>query len=129
MIFINDEINIYKKTETESIKILEDNKFDKINDGYNYPWNVDDADPGNNWDVNKFTMNTNLSATSSGVVLNNGATATTQSQTYDATGDTKIATTQYVKTATTWWGGSAKFVSASAPTPTDGNDGDIWFQY
>ena len=37
---INDEINIYKKTEKESIKILEDNKFDKINDGYNYLLNM-----------------------------------------------------------------------------------------
>ena len=37
---INDEINIYKKTEIESIKILEDNKFDKINDGYNYLLNM-----------------------------------------------------------------------------------------
>jgi DNA gyrase/topoisomerase IV subunit B len=41
---INDEINIYKKTETESIKILETNKFDKINDnssnGYNYLLNM-----------------------------------------------------------------------------------------
>ena len=70
-----------------------------------------------------------LSATSSGVVLNNGATATTQSQVYNGSGDTRVATTAYAKTATTWWGGSAKFVSSSAPTSGDGNDGDFWFQY
>ena len=37
---INDEIIIYKKTENESIKILETNKFDKINDNYNYLLNM-----------------------------------------------------------------------------------------
>jgi hypothetical protein len=74
-----------------------------------------------------------LSATASGVVLNNGATAATQGQTYNTTGNSLIATTQFVKTATTWWGGSAKFVSPSAPVAgvndTGSNDGDFWFQY
>ena len=41
---INDEINIYKKTEKESIIILENNNFDKIPDnssnGYNYLLNM-----------------------------------------------------------------------------------------
>jgi len=74
-----------------------------------------------------------LSATASGVVLNNGATATTQGQTYNTTGNSRVATTQFVKTATQWWGGSAKFVSNAAPQAgvNDGgsNDGDFWFQY
>lgn len=74
-----------------------------------------------------------LSATASGVVLNNGATASTQGQTYNTAGNTLIATTQFVKTATTWWGGSAKFVSNAAPVAgvndIGSNDGDFWFQY
>ncbi len=74
-----------------------------------------------------------LSATASGVVLNNGATASTQGQAYNTTGNSLIATTQFVKSATTWWGGSAKFVSNSAPVAgvndTGSNDGDFWFQY
>lgn len=74
-----------------------------------------------------------LTATSSGVVLNNGATATTQGQTYNALGNNRVATTQFVKTATQWWGGSAKFVSNVAPNPgvndIGSNDGDFWFQY
>ena len=37
---INDEINIYKKTEKESIIILENNNFDKISDNYNYLLNM-----------------------------------------------------------------------------------------
>jgi len=74
-----------------------------------------------------------LTATSSGVVLASGATATTQSQTYNGSGDSTVATTQYVKSATNWWGGSAKWVSTDAPNPgvndVGSNDGDIWFQY
>jgi hypothetical protein len=74
-----------------------------------------------------------LTAASSGVVLNNGATASTQGQTYNTTGNTLIATTQFAKTATTWWGGSAKFVSNAAPNPgvndIGSNNGDFWFQY
>ena len=73
-----------------------------------------------------------LTATASGVVLASGAVAATQSQTYNASGNTYVATTGYVKTATTWWGGSAKFVSTSAPNPgvndTGSNNGDFWFQ-
>ena len=74
-----------------------------------------------------------LSATASGLVLNNGAIATTQGQTYNTTGNTLIATTQFVKTATTWWGGSTKFVSNAAPVAGVNDvgsvDGDFWFQY
>ena len=73
-----------------------------------------------------------LTATAAGVVLASGAVTATQSQTYNTTGNTYIATTGYVKTATTWWGGSAKFVSTSAPNPgvndIGSNNGDFWFQ-
>jgi hypothetical protein len=65
----------------------------------------------------------------SGVNLSGTPQAPTQSQTYSGSGDGQIATTQYVKTATTWWGNSAKFVSNAAPTSVDGNEGDFWFQY
>lgn len=72
-------------------------------------------------------------ASASGLNLFNGATAVTQGQTYATTGNTLVATTQFVKTATTWWGGSAKFVSNAAPNPgvndIGSNDGDFWFQY
>ena len=70
-----------------------------------------------------------LVATSSGVSLKLNATATTAQQTYNGTGNAEIATTQYVKTATQWWNGSAKFVSAAAPVASQGNNGDFWFQY
>lgn len=74
-----------------------------------------------------------LTASASGVFLQNGATAITQSQTYDGAGNARVASTQYVKSATTWWGGSAKFVSADAPNAgvndTGSNNGDFWFQY
>ena len=72
-------------------------------------------------------------ASASGFNLYNGATATTQGQTYATSGNALVATTQFVKTATTWWGGSAKFVSNVAPNPgvndIGSNDGDFWFQY
>lgn len=72
-------------------------------------------------------------ASASGFNLNNGATAATQGQTYATSGNSLVATTQFVKTATTWWGGSAKFVSNVAPNPgvndAGSNDGDFWFQY
>lgn len=73
-----------------------------------------------------------LTASASGVTLRNGATATTQSQTYNGVGNSTVATTAYAKTATTWWSGSAKFVSTDAPiagvNDNGSNDGDIWFQ-
>jgi hypothetical protein len=72
-------------------------------------------------------------ASASGLNLANGATASTQGQNYATTGNLLVATTQFVKTATTWWGGSAKFVSNAAPVlgVNDGgsNNGDFWFQY
>jgi hypothetical protein len=71
-------------------------------------------------------------ASASGFNLVNGATATTQTQTYNASGNARVATTQFVKTAATWWGGSAKFVSTDAPDPgindVGSNNGDFWFQ-
>lgn len=70
-----------------------------------------------------------LTASASGVHLVSGATAATQSQTYLSAGNGTIATTQYVRTAGQWWGGSAKFVSPSTPDSGQGNDGDFWFQY
>jgi len=72
-------------------------------------------------------------ASASGFNLYNGATATTQGQTYATSGNALVATTQFAKTATTWWGGSAKFVSNAAPVPgvndVGSNNGDFWFQY
>lgn len=75
-------------------------------------------------------------ASASGFNLADGAVAVTQSQTYNGSGDAKVATTQYVKTATTWWGNashrSAKWVSTEEPNPgvndIGSNDGDFWFQ-
>jgi len=73
-----------------------------------------------------------LTASASGVNLLAGATAQTQSQTYYGSGDTTVATTSYVKTATQWWNGSAKFVSNAAPVlgvnDAGSNNGDFWFQ-
>jgi hypothetical protein len=75
-------------------------------------------------------------ASSSGFNLQNGATAVTQPDTYNGTGNARVATTQFVKTASTWWGNSthrsAKFVSTDAPNPgindVGSNNGDFWFQ-
>lgn len=71
--------------------------------------------------------------TASGFNLFSGATATTQPQTYTSAGNAAVATTQYVRTAGQWWGGSAKFVSVNPPNlgvnDIGSNDGDFWFQY
>lgn len=71
-------------------------------------------------------------ASANGFNLFAGATAVTVGQTYNGAGNAAVATTQYVKAATTWWGGSAKFVSTDAPDPgvndIGSNDGDFWFQ-
>ena len=70
-----------------------------------------------------------LTATSSGVILRNGATAVTQLQTDNST---SVATTAYVRLAAKRWDGSAKFVSTDAPNPGINDvgsiDGDFWFQ-
>lgn len=74
-------------------------------------------------------------ATASAVGFNlaNGATAVTQPDTYDGLGNAKIATTQFVKNATQWWGGSKKYVSSVPPVAGVNDigsvDGDFWFQY
>lgn len=72
-------------------------------------------------------------ASASGFNLQNGATAVTQTQTYNSTGNARVATTQYVRSAGQWWGGSAKFVSVNPPdagvNDIGSNDGDFWFQY
>jgi hypothetical protein len=44
------------------------------------------------------------------------------------TGNTWIATTGYARQATKYWDGSFKFVSTGAPSSSDGNNGDFWFQ-
>lgn len=71
-------------------------------------------------------------ASASGFNLKQGATAVTQAQTYTSTGNATVATTQYVRTAGQWWGGSAKFVSNVAPdlgvNDAGSVDGDFWFQ-
>jgi hypothetical protein len=73
-----------------------------------------------------------LTGSTAGVVLSAGAIAATVGQTYNDVGNTAIATTSYVKSASTWWGNSssrsAKFVSTNAPDNSQGNNGDFWFQ-
>ena len=73
-----------------------------------------------------------FTASQSGIALAHGASAVTQAQTRSSTGNATVATTQYVKTATTYWGGSAKFVSTDEPNPgvndAGSQNGDFWFQ-
>lgn len=102
----------------------------KIYQGNSHMWINDSGTGSANLVLDGTTV---MTASASGVVLNNGATATTQGQTYNTTGNALIATTQFAKTATTWWGGSAKFVSNVAPNAgvndIGSNNGDFWFQY
>lgn len=77
-----------------------------------------------------------MTASQAGLNLYNGATAITQTQVYNSTGNSRVATTQYVNTAQTWWGNashrSAKWVSTQEPNlgvnDAGSNDGDFWFQ-
>jgi len=46
----------------------------------------------------------------------------------EGTNTSQIATTAFVQTATSQWGGSIKYVSTSAPTSVQGENGDFWFQ-
>jgi hypothetical protein len=96
--------------------------------GTNHMW-IDSTIPGANLVIGSTLI---MQASSTGVDLKNGAIAVTQSQTFSSNGDTKIATTAFAKTATTWWGGSAKFVSTAAPdagvNDVGSNNGDFWFQ-
>lgn len=72
-------------------------------------------------------------ASSAGLNLSSGATAVTQPDVFNGTGNARVATTQFVKTATQWWGGSKKYVSQDAPilgvNDPGSVDGDFWFQY
>ena len=72
-------------------------------------------------------------ASKDGLNLASGATAATQPDSHNSAGNARVATTQFVKTATQWWGGSAKFVSNQPPDPgvndNGSRDGDFWFQY
>ena len=74
-----------------------------------------------------------VTASQDGLNLTSGATAVTQPDAHNSAGNARVATTQFVKTATQWWGGSAKFVSPQSPNPgvndTGSRDGDFWFQY
>ena len=47
--------------------------------------------------------------------------------TYTDTSNTNVPTIGAVATLSNEWGGSAKTVSTSNPTGSDGNDGDFWF--
>lgn len=75
-------------------------------------------------------------ASSSGFNLLNGAVAVTQPDTFNGSGNARVATTQFVKTASTWWGNashrSAKWVSTDEPdlgvNDVGSNNGDFWFQ-
>jgi hypothetical protein len=100
--------------------------------GNNHFW-IDSSIPAANLTIGGTLI---MQAVDTGLDLKNGATAVTQPQTYTGAGNTKIATTSYVKTSQEWWGtganASAKFVSISAPSAgiNDGgsNNGDFWFQ-
>lgn len=96
--------------------------------GTNHLW-IDSAQPAANLVIGSSLI---MTASPTGMNLMGMPTAVTQSQVRDATGNTAIATTSYVKTAQQWWGtganASAKHVSISAPTSSDGNNGDFWFQ-
>ena len=77
-----------------------------------------------------------MTASQAGMNLYNGATAITQTQVYNDAGNARVATTQFVKTAQTWWGNashkSAKWISTAEPSlgvnDVGSNDGDFWFQ-
>lgn len=77
-----------------------------------------------------------MTATSTGVYLENGATANVATATRGDSGDAKVASTGYVRTAGQWWGNSAhrsaKIVSTAEPQAGVNDagtfDGDIWFQ-
>jgi hypothetical protein len=103
----------------------------KIHDGAigtNHLW-IDSSVPGANLVIGSTLV---MLATPSGMELKQTPTAPTQPQTRNGTGNLAIASTAYVKTAQQFWGtganASAKHVSVSAPTNSDGENGDFWFQ-
>ena len=75
-------------------------------------------------------------ATSTGVNLSSGATVDVATAGRGDSGDAKVASTGYVRTAGQWWGNaahrSAKIVSTDEPNPGINDigsaDGDFWFQ-
>jgi hypothetical protein len=75
-------------------------------------------------------------ASASGVNLSSGASVDVATAGRGDSGDNKVASTGYVRTAGQWWGNaahrSAKIVSTSAPNPGINDvgslDGDFWFQ-
>jgi hypothetical protein len=77
-----------------------------------------------------------MTATSTGVDLSSGATVTVATAGRGDSGDAKVASTGYVRTAGQWWGNaahrSAKIVSTAEPNPgvndVGSADGDFWFQ-
>jgi hypothetical protein len=77
-----------------------------------------------------------MTATSTGVDLSSGATVTVAAAGRGDSGDAKVASTGYVRTAGQWWGNaahrSAKIVSTAEPNPgvndVGSADGDFWFQ-
>jgi hypothetical protein len=101
----------------------------KIYQGNSHLWINDSGTGSANLVLDGTTV---MTASASGLNLASGATAVTQAQVYTTTGNSAVATTQYVRTAGQWWGGSAKFVSNAAPNPgvndIGSNDGDFWFQ-
>lgn len=96
--------------------------------GTNHLW-IDSSVPAANLVIGSTLI---MTASPTGMNLLGAPTAVTHAQVRDSTGNTAIATTSYVKTAQQWWGtganASAKHVSVSAPTSSDGNNGDFWFQ-
>lgn len=46
----------------------------------------------------------------------------------EGTTSTRIATTEFVQTATQKWDGARRYISTSAPAAGDGANGDIWMQ-
>jgi hypothetical protein len=113
-------------TQIATTEFVYQNTFtDKIQMNDSHFWISDTGTGGANLVIDGTTL---MIATASGVDLKNGAVAVTQTQTSTSSGNARIATTQFVKTATQWWGGSAKFVSTVTPTSEDGEDGDFWFQ-
>ena len=96
--------------------------------GSNHLW-IDSTVPAANLVIGSTLI---MTATPLGVDLMGVPKATTHTQVRTSTGNTAIATTSYVNTAQQWWGvganASAKHVSISAPTSSDGENGDFWFQ-
>ena len=105
----------------------------KIYQGNSHMWINDSGSGSANLVIDGSTV---MTATSSGVYLENGATANVVTATRSASGDASVASTGYVRTAGQWWGNSAhrsaKIVSTAEPQAGVNDagtfDGDIWFQ-